>query len=210
MFYLSFNKLSGDIFNITFEQVLLWDYDIIIVFIIKLTQYYLLLKMVVCLDKIDELYYQGHLKKVEPSALKSTLSIKEAKLWLKEAEETYESGFYRSSRVATYFACLHAARSVTLRDGVIMENPQFLIDYLKKYCAEGNLGKECIDVLSVIFNFHYQDQHHFQSTRSSDDLKQAIEFGHEFINCMKVLLGKTAKLPRAVVKNSLRENEFVK
>lgn len=166
--------------------------------------------MVVCLDKIDELYYQGFLKKVEPSPLKSALSLKEAKLWLKEAEETYKSGFYRSSRVATYFACLHAAQSVTLRDGVTVENPQFIIDYLEKYCADGNLGKECIELLNVMFNLHYQDQHHFQSTRSADDLKQAIEFGHEFINCMKVLLAKTAKLPRAVIKNSVRENEFVK
>jgi uncharacterized protein (UPF0332 family) len=166
--------------------------------------------MVISLDKIDELYYQGHLKKMEPSPLKSALSLKEAKIWLKEAEETYESGFYRSSRVSIYFACLHAARSVTLRDGVTVENPQFLIDYLEKYCEEGNLGKECIKLLDVIFNLHYQDQHHFQSTRSPEDLKQAIGFGHEFINCMKVLLGKTGKLPRALVKNSLRENEFVK
>jgi uncharacterized protein (UPF0332 family) len=166
--------------------------------------------MVVCLDKIDELYYQGFLKKVEPSPLKSALSLKEAKIWLKEAEETYKSGFYRSSRVATYFACLHAAQSITLRDGVTVENPQFIIDYLEKYSADGNLGKECIELLNVMFNLHYQDQHHFQSTRSPDDLKQAIEFGHEFINCMKVLLAKTAKLPRAVIKNSVRENEFVK
>ena len=166
--------------------------------------------MVVCLDKIDELYYQGHLKRVEPSPLRSALSLKEAKIWLKEAEKTYESGFYRSSRVSTYFACLHAARAVTLRDGVIVENPQFLIDYLEKYCEDGNLGKECIDVLNIMLNLYYQDQHYFQSTRSPEDLKQAIGLGYEFINCIKVLLGKTAKLPRAMVKNSVRENEFVK
>ncbi len=166
--------------------------------------------MVVFLDKIDELYYQGHIKKVDPSPLRSALSLKEAKIWLKEAEETYENGFYRSCRVLTYFACLHAARSVTLRDGVIVENPQFLIDYLEKYCEDGNLGKQCLDVLNIMLNLYYQDQHHFQSSRSPDDLKQAIEFGHEFINCIKVLLGKTTKLPRAMIKNSVKENEFVK
>nr|WP_319374881.1 HEPN domain-containing protein [uncultured Methanobacterium sp.] len=162
------------------------------------------------MDKIDELYYEGHLKKVEPSPLKSALSIKEAKIWLKEAEETYKNGFYRSSRVSTYFACLHAAQSVTLRDGVTVENPQFLMDYLEKYCEEGNLKKECVEVMNVMFNLHYEDQHHFQSIRNPEDLKQAIEFGHEFINCIKILLGKTGKLPRAMIKSSVKENEFVK
>lgn len=165
--------------------------------------------MVVYLEKIDELYYQGHLKKIEPSPLKSALSLKEAKIWLKEAEETYENGFYRSSRVSTYFACLHAVRSVTYRDGVAVENPQFLIDYLEKYRAEGNMEKQCLDVLTVIFNLHYQDQHHFQSIRNPGELREAIEFGNEFINCVKILLEKTGKLPRALIKNSVRGNEFV-
>lgn len=166
--------------------------------------------MVVSLDKIDELYYEGHLKKIEASPLKSALSHKEAKLWLKEAEETFESGFYRSSRVSTYMAILHAARSVTLRDGVEVENPKFLVDYLEKYCDEGKLETGCLDVLTLILNLHYQDQHQFQATRNPEDLKQAIEFGHEFINCTKVLMEKTGRLPRSVIKNSLRENEFVK
>jgi uncharacterized protein (UPF0332 family) len=60
------------------------------------------------LDRIDDLYYQGHLKKVEPSPLKSALSLKEAKMWLKEAELTYSNGFYRSTRISVYFAFLHA------------------------------------------------------------------------------------------------------
>jgi uncharacterized protein (UPF0332 family) len=163
---------------------------------------------VIYVDKIDELYYKGHLRKVEASPLKSALSLKEAKIWLKEAEETFKVGFYRSSRVSTYFAVLHAARSVTLRDGVEVEDPLYLVNYLEKYCAEGNLSLECLDVLTVIFNLNYEDQHHFQTTRNPDDLKQAIDFGHEFINCIKNLLDKTARLPRSVIKNSIRENEY--
>jgi hypothetical protein len=58
--------------------------------------------MVINLDKIDDLYYQGHLKKVEPSPLKSALSLKEANIWLKEAELTYDHGYYRSTRISVY------------------------------------------------------------------------------------------------------------
>ena len=63
----------------------------------------------------------------------SVLSLKEAKIWLKEAEETFKVGFYLSSRVSIYFAVLHAARSVTLRDGVEVEDPPpYLVNYLEK------------------------------------------------------------------------------
>jgi len=89
-----------------------------------------------------------------------------------------------------------------------VEDPLYLVNYLEKYCAEDNLSLKCLDVLTVIFNLNYEDQHHFQTTRNPDDLKQAIDFGHEFINCIKNLLDKTARLPRSVIKNSIRENEY--
>lgn len=162
------------------------------------------------MDKIDELYYQGHLKKVEPSPLKSALSLKEAKIWLNEAEKTYEDGYYRSSRVSTYFATLHAVRAVSLRDGVLEENSFYLIDYMERYVAEGKVKKECIDILTWIFDFYYQDQHYFQSTRNPEDLQQAIRYCRVFIENIKILLDKTAKLPRALVKNAVKENETLK
>ncbi|BDZ68814.1 HEPN domain-containing protein [Methanobacterium ferruginis] len=162
------------------------------------------------MNKIDELCYQGHLKKVEPSPLKSALSLKEAKIWLKEAEKTFEEGYYRSSRVSTYFASLHAVRAVSLRDGIQEENSFYLIDYMEKYVAEGKIKKECIDILNWVFDFYYQDQHHFQSTRNPQDLQQAIRYCQVFIENIKLLLDKTAKLPRALVKNTIKEDEFVK
>lgn len=164
--------------------------------------------MVINLDKIDDLYYQGYLKKVEPSPLKSALSLKEAKIWLKEAEETYKNGFYRSSRTSIYFAFLHSVRAVSLRDGVIETNHTYLVSYLEKYCSEGSLKKECLDMLNWIFDLFYQDQHHFQCTRSPEDIEQSLRYCNEFIRNIQDLLEKTTKLPKAVAKNTVRENEF--
>jgi uncharacterized protein (UPF0332 family) len=164
--------------------------------------------MVIYLDKIDDLYYQGYLKRVEPSPLKSALSLKEAKIWLKESELTYENGFYRSARISVYFAFLHATRAVSLRDGVSEIDSHYLIDYLETYCADGKLKKECLDVLNWIFDLHYQDKYHFQCTRNPQDIQQAIRYCYVFIRNIKVLLEKTAKLPKAMAKNAIRENEF--
>lgn len=165
--------------------------------------------MVICLDKIDDLYYQGYFKKGEPSHLKSALSIKEARIWLKEAEETYKNGFYRSTRICTYYAFYHAAKAVTLRDGVIEKNYHYLVDYLKKYYDEGNFKKECLDILNWIFDLHYQDEHHFQCTRNPQDLEHGIRYCHEFIRNIKILLEKTGNSPKTLLKNSLRqEDEF--
>jgi uncharacterized protein (UPF0332 family) len=160
------------------------------------------------LDKIDDLYYQGYLVKIEPSPLKSALSLKEAKIWLKEAEETYKKGFYRSTRISTYYAFYHAAKAVTLRDGVREKNYHYLADYLEKYSDEGNFKKECLDILNWIFDLHYQDENHFQCTRSPQDLELGIRYCHEFIRNIKGLLEKTAKLPKTMLKNSVREGEF--
>jgi uncharacterized protein (UPF0332 family) len=162
------------------------------------------------LDRIDDLYYQGHLKKVEPSPLKSALSLKEAKMWLKEAELTYSNGFYRSTRISVYFAFLHATRAVSLRDGIIETESPYLIDYLKKYCDDKSLKLECLDMLNYIFDIHYQDQHHFQSTRNPHDIQQTIRYGHVFIKCIEVCLEKTDKLPKSAIKNAIREKELDK
>ncbi len=164
--------------------------------------------MVIYLDKIDDLYYQGLLKKVEPSPLKSALSLKEAKIWLKEAELTLEHEFYRSARISVYFAFLHAARSVSLRDGVSETKSIYLIDYLRTYCEDGKLKEECLDMLNWIFDLHYQDKYHFQCTRNPQDIHQAIRYCHVFIKNIKVFLDKTAKLPKVMAKNALRENEY--
>ncbi|NYB53075.1 MAG: HEPN domain-containing protein [Methanobacteriaceae archaeon] len=159
------------------------------------------------MDKIDDLYYQGYLKKIEPSPLKSKLSLKEAKIWLKEAEETYIHGFKRSTRICTFYAFYHAARAVTLRDGVSEESYHYLIDYLETYCEKGIFKKECLDILHWIFDLHYQDEHHFQCIRSPQDLEQGIRYCHEFIGNIEVLLEKTGKLPKTILKNSLRVQE---
>lgn len=164
--------------------------------------------MVINLDKIDDLYYQGHLKKVEPSPLKSALSLKEAKIWLKEAELTYDHGYYRSTRISVYFAFLHATRAVSLRDGVLETESHYLLDYLEKYIEEGSLKSECMDMLNYMFDIHYQDQHHFQCTRNPQEILQAIRYCHVFIKNIKVFLDKTNRLPKAVIKNALREKEL--
>lgn len=160
------------------------------------------------MDKIDDLFYQGYLIKVEPSPLKSTLSLKEATIWLKEAEKTYKNGLYRSTRICTYYAFYHAVKAVTLRDGVREKSYHYLADYLEKYYNEGNFKKECLDILNWIFDLHYQDENHFQCTRNPQDLEQGIRYCHEFIRNIKILLEKTANLPKTMLKNSVREDEF--
>jgi uncharacterized protein (UPF0332 family) len=164
--------------------------------------------MVIGLDKIDDLYYQGYLIKTEPSSLKSALALKEAKIWLKEAEETYQRGFYRSTRIATYYAFYNAAKSVMLRDGVIAQNNKFIVDYLEKYTIKGNFKEECLDILNWILDLHFQDENHFQCKRNPQDLELGIKSCHEFIRNIKILLEETAKLPKTLLKNTVKDQEF--
>lgn len=150
------------------------------------------------MDELNELYYQGMLKKVEPSPLRSTLSLKEGSLWLKEALGSFENGNYRSARVCTYLAFLHTARSVPLRDGVQEKNPQCLVSYLQKYNHKGHLEEKWPQILNWIFNLHNQDKHQFQTTSTPEEVEMAINYGHEFIQRINHLLKETGTLPRTM------------
>jgi hypothetical protein len=65
-----------------------------------------------------------------------------------------------------------------------------------------------MDMLNYMFDIHYQDQHHFQCTRNPQEILQAIRYCHVFIKNIKVFLDKTNRLPKAVIKNALREKEL--
>jgi uncharacterized protein (UPF0332 family) len=165
---------------------------------------------VISLDELNELYYQGMLKKVEPSPLRSTLSLKEGRLWLKEAVTSFENGTYRSARVCTYLAFLHAARSVPLRDGVQEKNPLSLVPYLEKYNHKGQLEEKWPQILDWIFSLHYQDKHQFQAMPTPEEVKMAIDYGHEFIQRINHLLKDTGTLPRTMTIHPITANEKVK
>ena len=75
--------------------------------------------------------------------------------------------------------------SVTLRDGILETESHYLLDYLEKYCAEGSLKPECLDMLNYMFDIHYQDQHHFQCTRNPQEIQQAIRYCHVYKMCIR-------------------------
>lgn len=162
------------------------------------------------MDELNELYYQGMLKKVEPSPLRSTLSLKEGRLWLKEAATAFKNGTYRSARVCTYLAFLHTARSVLLRDGVQEKNTLCLVPYLKKYNHKGHLEEKWPQILDWIFNLHNQDKHQFQAMYTPEEVEMAIDYGHEFIQRINLLLKETGTLPRTMTIHPITENEKVK
>jgi len=165
---------------------------------------------VIRLDELNELYYRGMLKKVEPSPLRSTLSLKEGRLWLKEAVISLKNRSYRSARVCTYLAFLHAARSVPLRDGVQEKKTLCLVPYLKKYNHQGHLEEKWPQVLDWIFSLHNQDKHQFQPTHTPEEVEMAIDYCHEFIQRINLLLKETGTLPRTMTIHPINENEKAK
>lgn len=158
------------------------------------------------LDEINDLLYEGKLENVDPSPLKSTLSIKEARLWLKEAEACFENGTLRSARVCVYLAFVHAARSIAIRDGVGEKNTWCLVSYLEKYRREEYIEEEWLEILRLIINLHSEDKHSFQATPSPEEVKTAIENGYGFLQRIKLLKKETCQLPRSVIKQNLKKN----
>lgn len=160
------------------------------------------------LDELEELFQNGMLMKINPSPLKSALSIKEAKLRLEEAKLNLKSGIFRSSRISCYMAFYHAARSILLRDGVQEENPHYLAPYLMKYSREGLLEEEWPELFGWMLNLHHQDLYHFQAIPSPEDAELSISLGVDFVGRIKILLEETKSAKRAFIKQNAAERSY--
>src|SRR3989338_6840051 len=60
---------------------------------------------------------QGLLRKIPPSKDKATQSLKKAREWLKEAENSLKGEAFSSSILASYIVVFHAARVIPFFDG---------------------------------------------------------------------------------------------
>ncbi len=168
-----------------------------------------LTNMVIVMEEVNRLYHQGYIEKINPSPLKSQLSLKEARIWLKEAQLNCSSGGYRSSRIACYMAFFHAARSVLLRDGYQEDKPEYLALYLQKYYREGLLEEEWTDLLQWMLNLHHQDLYHFQAFPSPEEADEAIEQGNDFVERISILLDETNYAKKAFLKQNAVQRAYL-
>src|SRR3989339_1001669 len=99
---------------------------------------------------------EGLLRRIPPSKDKAAQSLKKAREWLKEAENSLRGNALNSSILASYMVMFHAARTILFLDGFREKSHACVARYLdEKYVKTGNRvkrGEGLLDISAEIRN----------------------------------------------------------
>ena len=132
---------------------------------------------------------EGLLRRIPPSKDKAAQSLKKAREWLKEAENSLRGNALNSSILASYMVMFHAARTILFLDGFREKSHACVARYLdEKYVKTGKLDKENGKNLNWLFELRsigdYGDTRHVPQ----EDAARAIAVAQSFVAAIKKLL----------------------
>lgn len=140
------------------------------------------------MNKMEDCFRKGLLRRVEPSLTKSKDSITEAREWLSEAMKNKASEAYKSAISSLYLAIFHSARAVLFRDGVREKSHYCVGVYLEKYVDEGVLEEDWVLIFDRIRSVRHTDQYSFQTHPSKEEVDSGIDIARKFVDRMEKLL----------------------
>ena len=143
------------------------------------------------MNKIEDCFRKGLLRRVEPSLNKSKESIKEAREWLSEARKNMAAEAYKSAISSLYLAIFHSARAVLFRDGVREKSHYCVGVYLGKYVEQGVLEEDWVLIFDRMRSVRHTDQYSFQVHPSKEEVESGIDIAGKFMNRMETLLSET-------------------
>jgi uncharacterized protein (UPF0332 family) len=148
------------------------------------------------LNKREDCFRQGLLRKVEPSSNKSRESIIEAREWLSESRKNMDAEAYKSAISSLYLAIFHSARAVLFRDGVREKSHYCVGVYLRKYIEQGVLEEDWVLIFDRMRSVRHTDQYSFQVHPSKEEVESGIDIAGKFVNRMEKLLNETGGAER--------------
>lgn len=140
------------------------------------------------MNKMEDCFRKGLLRRVEPSLTKSKYSITEAREWLSEAMKNKASEAYKSAISSLYLAIFHSARAVLFRDGVREKSHYCVGVYLEKYVDEGVLEEDWVLIFDRIRSIRHTDQYSFQTHPSKEEVDSGIDIAGKFVDRMEKVL----------------------
>jgi uncharacterized protein (UPF0332 family) len=144
------------------------------------------------LNKMEDCFRKGLLRRVEPSLTKNKESITEAREWLSEAMKKKASEAYKSAISSLYLAIFHSARAVLFRDGVREKSHYCVGVYLEKYVEQGVLEEDWVLIFDRMRSVRHTDQYSFQVHPSNEEVESGIDISGKFVNRMEKLLEEVA------------------
>ena len=137
---------------------------------------------------------QGLLRKIPPSKDKATQSLKKAREWLKEAENSLKGEAFSSSILASYMVMFHAARTILFLDGFREKSHACVARYLEeKYVKTGKLDKKWVELLDHSREIRHDDQYNLSFFSTKEEAGRALESAREFLSSIEDLFKAISK-----------------
>jgi uncharacterized protein (UPF0332 family) len=131
---------------------------------------------------------EGLLRKIPPSKDKAAQSLKKAKEWLKEAENSLKGDAFNSSILASYMVMFHAARTLLFLDGFREKSHACVARYLEeKYVKTGKLDKRWIELLDHSREIRHNDQYDLSFFSTKEEAEKALKSAEDFLVAIKCL-----------------------
>ncbi len=131
---------------------------------------------------------EGLLRKIPPSKDKATQSLKKAREWLKEAENSLKGDAFNSSILASYMVMFHAARTILFLDGFREKSHACVARYLEeKYVKTGKLDKKWVELLDHSREIRHNDQYDLSFFSTKEETENALKSANDFLAAMDSL-----------------------
>ena len=137
---------------------------------------------------------EGLLRKIPPSKDKATQSLKKAREWLKEAENSLKGDAFNSSILASYMVMFHAARTILFLDGFREKSHACVARYLEeKYVKTGKLDKKWMELLDHSREIRHNDQYNLSFFSTKEEAETALKSANDFFVAMETLFKSILK-----------------
>lgn len=137
---------------------------------------------------------EGLLRKIPPSKDKATQSLKKAREWLKEADNSLKGNAFNSSILASYMVMFHSARAILFLDGFREKSHACVARYLEeKYVKTGKLDKKWVELLDHSREIRHDDQYNLSFFSTKEEAENAIKSASDFVSAMENLFKSILK-----------------
>ena len=134
------------------------------------------------------------LRRIPPSKDKAAQSLKKAREWLKEAENSLRGNALNSSILASYMVMFHAARTILFLDGFREKSHACVARYLdEKYVKTGKLDKKWVELLDHNREIRHNDQYDLSYFSTKEETENALKSAKDFFAAMETLFKNILK-----------------
>lgn len=141
------------------------------------------------MDDVEKCFEKKHLMRSSPSMGLAEKSLKQARIFLTDAEDMAKFEKERMEIIALYNAFFHAARSLLFKDGIKERSHFCVARYVEeKYVKTKLLPIKFLNCLDLLRDIRHDTQYSLDEVIFEEDLEELTEICKQFISAAERLL----------------------